>query len=76
MSEHERDGLMDCLFSRQDHRLVNIKFFRGSRDLITESEFRKELQGSIERRRNAEKLPDRPPQTEKPAIDLTTIVAE
>lgn len=43
MSKHERDGLMECLFSRPDMKLRNIKFFRGDRDVITEDEFRAQI---------------------------------
>jgi hypothetical protein len=43
MSKLEKDGLKDCLFSRQDRKLVNIKFFRGDRDIITAAEMRAEL---------------------------------
>lgn len=43
MSKHDEDGLMKCLFSGQDMTLVNVKFFRGSRDMITDEEFRDQV---------------------------------
>ena len=77
MSEqHEKDVLTDCLFSRQDGaRLRNIKFFRGTRDLISEEEFRTALSQSIERRKAAEPSTE-PPKTNKAPIDLRRFVAD
>lgn len=43
MSTQEKDGLMDCLFSRQDRKLVNIKFCRGDADIIAPEELRAEV---------------------------------
>ena len=34
MSTLEKDGLEACLFSRQDRKLVNIKFMRGTDKVI------------------------------------------
>ena len=52
MSEHGKEGAMSCLFSKQDMRLKNVKFFRGDRDVITEDEFRAQIQ-SIEDQKKA-----------------------
>jgi len=43
MSNHEKDGLLDCLFSRQDRKLVNIKFMRGSAEIIAPEDLRAEV---------------------------------
>ena len=43
MSLHEKDGLMDCLFSRQDKKLINIKFMRGNAEIIAPEAFRAEI---------------------------------
>lgn len=43
MSTQEKDGLMDCLFSRQDKKLVNIKFMRGTAQIIAPEAFRAEI---------------------------------
>jgi len=40
MSTLEKDVLQDCLFSRQDRRLVNIKFMRGTAPIIAPEAFR------------------------------------
>jgi hypothetical protein len=34
MLKLEKDGLEACLFSRQDRKLVNIKFMRGTAKVI------------------------------------------
>jgi len=34
MSTLEKDGLKACLFSRQDRKLVNVKFMRGTATVI------------------------------------------
>ena len=43
MSKLEKDGLEACLFSRQDRKLVNIKFMRGSAEIIAPEDFRAEI---------------------------------
>lgn len=40
MSEHGRDNVLDCLFSGQDGKIVNVKFFRGDGDLIAAEDMR------------------------------------
>jgi hypothetical protein len=43
MSTQEKDVLQDCLFSRQDKKLVNIKFMRGNAEIIAPEAFRTEI---------------------------------
>jgi hypothetical protein len=43
MSTQEKDVLQDCLFSRQDKKLVNIKFMRGNAKIIAPEAFRTEI---------------------------------
>lgn len=49
MSIQEKDSL-DCLFSRQDKKLINIKFMRGTADVITPEEFGAEIRDTVQRR--------------------------
>ena len=76
MSLHERDGLMDCLFSRQDRKLVNIKFARGSSDVISNDEFRSELCAAAARKKSGEvKRSATAPRCKLPTVDLREFVA-
>jgi hypothetical protein len=43
MSTLEKDVLQDCLFSRQDKKLINIKFMRGNAEIIAPEAFRAEI---------------------------------
>lgn len=51
MSHQEKDSL-DCLFSRQDKKLINIKFMRGTADVISPEEFCAEICATVARRDN------------------------
>jgi hypothetical protein len=76
MSTLEKEGLMDCLFSRQDIRLLNLKFFRGSSDLIEDDDFREQI--CLAEKRKAEQTVKRadPPKCKKEPVDLRNLVAE
>lgn len=75
MSKHEKDGLMDCLFSRQDMKLINVKFFRGGSDIISLDEFETELCAAAERKRTGEVVAtDVAPRCKRKAIDLLAFV--
>jgi len=50
MSTLEKDGLMDCLFSRQDKKLVNIKFMRGTAEVIAPDALRAAVCGAVAKR--------------------------
>lgn len=50
MSILEKDGLKACLFSRQDRKLVNIKFMRGSAEIIAPEDFRAEICSVVNQR--------------------------
>lgn len=77
MSEQGKDSLMDCLFSGQDMKLANLKFFRGSKDVISEEEFRREFCAAEDRKRSgAVKRRTSPPASKKKPIDLRKLVAE
>ncbi|TJV68596.1 MAG: hypothetical protein E5X76_28865 [Mesorhizobium sp.] len=43
MSEATTDHIMGCLYARQPNmKLVNVKFFRGEKDLIEPAEMREQ----------------------------------
>lgn len=72
MSEPERDAGMDCLFSGQDMRLDNIKFHRGTDELIPKERLITEVCASVERSRKAT-LSRTPPRCKKAPIDLADL---
>jgi hypothetical protein len=77
MSTHEKDGLMACLFSRQGMKLVNVKFFRGSSDVISPDEFRQEILASANRKRSGElERSASAPTCKKDLVDLRAFVAD
>ena len=77
MSTIEGDPLMACLFDRQDMRLVNIKFFRGSADVIAEDDLRRESHNAImQLRLNPELASEHPPVRGMKAIDVSEFVAK
>jgi len=76
MSGHEKDGFKACLFSRQDVKLINLKFFRGSDDLISEAALREEVCESEDRKRRGTLKAGAFPKCRKAAVDVRTLVAE
>jgi hypothetical protein len=75
MSTKEKDGLMDCLFSRQGMKLLNLKFFRGSNDLISEEEFKDQICKAENRKRTSVKA-GAFPKCKKGPVNLARYVAE
>lgn len=74
MSQHEKNSLMDCLFSGQDMELHNIKFCRGSRDLISADDLRAESHRALlQRRTGAAKGSPDAPRSEQPMVDLEAL---
>lgn len=77
MSEHEKNSLMDCLFSGQDMKLRNIKFFRGSRDLISPQELRAEAHSALMQKRVKSTIGSaEAPRSKQPEIDVRAFVAD
>jgi hypothetical protein len=77
MSQHETKEGTDCLFARQGMSLINVRFFRGSNDVISEEEFRRELCAAADRRRSGEVKPvATAPRCQKEPIDLRAFVGE
>ena len=74
MSDREKDSLLDCLFSGQDMKLYNIKFCRGSRDLIGVSDLRAESHSALlQRRTGAANGSHDAPRSEQPMVDLEAL---
>lgn len=74
MSDIEKNSLMDCLFSGQEMVLQNIKFCRGSRDLIGADELRAESHSALlQKRTGAAKGSLDAPRSEQPLVDLEAL---
>jgi hypothetical protein len=77
MSKHEKKGTVDCLFTRQDMKLINVKFFRGDSDIISEEEFNSERACAAERKRTGEVVASpQAPRCKRAPIDLRQLVAD
>lgn len=74
MSTQEKDVLQDCLFSRQDKRLINIKFMRGNAEIIAPEAFRAEI-CSIVAQRDGSLQPSGAAQSGKIPTDVRKLVA-
>ena len=75
MSMQTKEGA-DCLFARQGMKLINIRFFRGASDLISEQEFNHERCAAAERKRSGEVIATgAAPRCRQAPIDLRGLVA-
>lgn len=75
MSDHEKDSVISCLFSGQDMKLRNIKFFRGGADLIDEGDFRTEVHAALlESRTKLSPGSGEAPKSARPKVDVRTII--
>ena len=71
MSDNEKDSMMDCLFSGQDMVLRNIKFCRGSDDLIAPEELRAQSHSALlQKRTRAAACSSEAPRSKQPTVDL------
>jgi hypothetical protein len=75
MSTLEKDVLLDCLFSRQDKKLINIKFMRGTAETIAPEAFREEI-CSIVAQRDGGLRPSGAVKTGKTPTDVRKLVAD
>ena len=75
MSKHEK-GRLDCLFSGQDMKLVNIKFCRGDRDVISEEEFCAQICAIADQKRAGMQPSAGPTHSGKSKVDVRAIVAK
>ncbi len=76
MSTCEGDTLMACLSSRQDAKLDNVKFFRGTDELISEAKMAEEFKDSLIRSRKHTKDASSMafPKCRKSAVDVLEFV--
>jgi hypothetical protein len=51
MSTREKERLMFSLFERENITLVNLKFFRGDRDVVSEEELCKQMHSAFLQKR-------------------------
>lgn len=76
MSNTEKDSILDCLFTGQDMKLKNIRFFRGSDDVISESDFRDGIHSiGVQRKADSAKLIGWPV-SDQPVVDVRAFVAD
>jgi hypothetical protein len=77
MAEVRKDALAECLFDRKEARLTNVKFFRGSNDVISEADFRAQAHAAIvQMSTKAAKSSDTPPVSDRPSINVRELVAK
>ncbi|MBG1233995.1 hypothetical protein [Aestuariivirga litoralis] len=78
MSKEGREGsLLDSLFTKEGRELVNVKFYRGTDDVISEEELTSEFRDSVLRHRKAQNAgPGFMPKCKKKPVDLNKIVAD
>jgi len=76
MSQLEK-GQADCPFAVQDGDLVNVKFFRGTRDdLITRDEiFGQFRSAKMQRAQGLATVTDFAPRSDHPVMDVRELVA-
>lgn len=70
MSTDGKDGLMPCLFSRQDMKLDNMKFWRGEAKVIDKADFRKSLCDADARKRTKAIKAGKFPRCAQPPVDV------
>jgi hypothetical protein len=73
MSEHGKDGALSCLFEQEDKRLVNIKFFRGDKKVITEDEFCAQI-NSVAKQKGVGGGTHSPVRSTRPPVDVKKLV--
>lgn len=75
MAEKEQDIVCGWLFDGPN-TAHNVKFFRGSRDMISVDEFWRELHSAfMQKRLGAAEVSDAPPISDRKIIDVREFVA-
>lgn len=70
----DTDALIDLL--QGGGTTVNVKFFRGSRDIITSEEFRREIHSALmQKKMRTATVTKNAPASKHPKIDLREFVA-
>ena len=71
MSDNEKDSMLDCLFSGQDMVLRNIKFCRGTDDLIAPEDLRAQSHSALlQKRTGSASRSAEAPRSKQPVVDL------
>lgn len=78
MSETDKDSLINCLFpGHEKKRLRNVKFFRGTRDIITQAELCAEAHSAImQKRANPDARSTEAPRSKQQVVDVRAFVAD
>lgn len=74
MSIQEEKGLKACLFSRQDRKLVNIKFFRGDSNVISPDDLAAQICSIASQHEAGLKPSAGPVRSVKPTVDVRKLV--
>ena len=75
MSTLEKDGLKDCLFSGQDNKLLDIKFFRGDKEIIAPDEIAAQVCAIARQRKAGLKPAAGPARSGKDRVNVRKLVA-
>lgn len=74
MSVIEKDSLMEGLFSGNDMKLKNIKFCRGSADVISPADLRDQAHSALLQRKTKASIgSDAAPRSKQPTVDLGSL---
>jgi len=74
MSILEKEGLEACLFSRQDRKLINIKFMRGTAKVIATQDLCAAITTVIDQRNSG--ASSGPAKSGKTPTDVRNLVAD
>jgi hypothetical protein len=75
-SETDMDQLLKFLCHGEEQTLVNLKFFRGDRDLVAPEELCHEVHSALEQRRlNLAVVSSDPPDVDGEPVDVRELVA-
>ncbi|HJW40385.1 MAG TPA: hypothetical protein VJ476_04050 [Rhizomicrobium sp.] len=78
MSKHDKASILDCLSSQKDWKLVNVKFFRGTRDdVISGQDFCAQMHAvSLQKKLESVEKSDKPPRASHGPVDAREFVAK
>jgi hypothetical protein len=72
MSKIGEERMLHCVTQRPGMRLVNVKFFRGDRDLLSAGELRAE---ALRVAKEAQSGDNNPPRSDKPRVNVRDLVS-
>lgn len=76
MSINEKDSAVDCLFLGHEAKLVNIKFFRGTGDLVTADDICREMRSAVmQKRMKTATVSAEAPRSRHPIVDVAEFAA-